>query len=130
MIVKDWDCAAAIDWETITLAGPQLDLAHWLLMEDYYTECLGLAPLPGFGTREETIAFWEERMGRRADALDWHEVLATYRIVINMVRYVKLWAPAGRTNITDSEGETPISRRLRKVLKRVAGIEVAEPTFA
>jgi aminoglycoside phosphotransferase (APT) family kinase protein len=120
MIFRNWECVAVLDWETITLAGPQLDLAHWLLMDDYYTECLGLQPLPGFGTRQETIAVWEELTGLRADQLDWHEVLAVFRININVVRFVKLWAAAGRTNILDSEGESPLSRHLRRVLARVA----------
>jgi aminoglycoside phosphotransferase (APT) family kinase protein len=120
MLFRDWECVAVIDWETITLAGPQLDLAHWIFMEDYYTECLGLKRLPGFGTRYETIALWEQLTGRIADQVDWHEVLAVFRININMARYVKLWSAAGRANLVDNEGETLIGRHLRRVFARVS----------
>lgn len=121
MLYRDWECVAVLDWETITLAGPQLDLAHWIFMEDYYTECLDLKPLSGFGTRHETIALWEQLTGRIADQVDWHELLAVFRININMARYIKLWSAAGRANLVDHQGETLISRHLRRVFARVSG---------
>jgi aminoglycoside phosphotransferase (APT) family kinase protein len=120
MIFRNWECAAVLDWETITLAGCQLDLAHWLVMDDYSAEGLGFERLPGLGTREETVVLWEELTGRRADQLDWHEVLAAFRLSVIMMRYGKLWAAAGRTGVIDAEGETLLSRHLRKVLARVA----------
>jgi aminoglycoside phosphotransferase (APT) family kinase protein len=129
MLFRDWECVAVLDWETITLAGPQLDLAHWIFMEDYYTECLGLERLPGFGARNETVALWEQLSGRVADQLDWHEVLAVFRININMARYVKLWSAAGRANVVDAEGETLISRHLRRVFTRVSGIGGQQPRY-
>ena len=48
----------------IKLAGPQLDLAHWLVMDDYSAETLGLERLPGLGDRDETVALWETLTGR------------------------------------------------------------------
>jgi aminoglycoside phosphotransferase (APT) family kinase protein len=122
MLFRDFECVAVLDWEAITLAGPQLDLAHWIFMEDYYTECLGLPRLPGFGTRHETIALWEQLTGRTADQMDWHELLAVFRININMARYIKLWSAAGRANLVDDQGETLISRHLRRVYARVSKI--------
>jgi aminoglycoside phosphotransferase (APT) family kinase protein len=124
MIFKDWKCAAVLDWEAITLAGPQLDLAHWIFMEDYYTECMGLEPLPGFGNRQETIALWKQLTCRQADQLDWHELLAVFRINITTTRFVKLWSAAGRDIIADADGETLVSRHLRRVFARVAGIHI------
>jgi aminoglycoside phosphotransferase (APT) family kinase protein len=121
MIFRDWKCVAVLDWETITLGGPQLDLAHWLVMDDYSAEGLGLERLAGLGTRDETVALWESLTGRRADQLGWHEVLAAFRLSVIMIRYGKLWAAAGRPGIIDSDGETLLSAQLRKTLARVAG---------
>lgn len=120
MIFRNWECAAVLDWETITFAGPQLDLAHWLVMDDYSAEGLGLKRLPGLGTREQTVALWEDLTGRRADQLGWHEVLAAFRLSVIMMRYGKLWAAAGRSGIIDAEGETLLSHLLRRTLARVA----------
>ncbi len=120
MIFRDWKCVAVLDWETITLAGPRLDLAHWLMMDDYSAEGLGFERLAGLGTREDTVRLWEDLTGRRADQLDWHEVLAAFRLSVVMIRYGKLWAAAGRPGIIDAAGETLLSQQLRKILARVA----------
>jgi aminoglycoside phosphotransferase (APT) family kinase protein len=122
MIFRDWRCVAVIDWDTITLAGPQLDLAHWLLMDEYFTIGLGCPPLPGIGTREETIAQWEAFMGRPADQLAWHEVLAAFRLEINGVRGMSLLPEETQAALRFEDGETVLSRQLRRVLARVAGL--------
>jgi aminoglycoside phosphotransferase (APT) family kinase protein len=120
MIFRGGACAGVLDWETITLAGPQLDLAHWLLMDDYSSACLGLERLPGLGTRAETIALWEELTGRKADQLGWHEVLATFRLSVVMERYARLWVEAGRHDLKDAQGDTLMMRHLRQVFARIA----------
>lgn len=121
MIFSGNQCVGVLDWETITLAGPQLDLAHWLLMDDYSSTCLGLERLPGLGTRAETIALWEELTGREADQVDWHEVLATFRLSVVMERYARLWSEAGRHDLKDANGDTLMMRHLRQVFARVGG---------
>lgn len=120
MVFYNWDCVGVLDWETITLAGPQLDLAHWLLMDDYSAQCLGLPRLPGLGSRAETIALWEELTGREADQLDWHELLACFRLAVVMERYARQWALAGRNDLRDARGDTLMARHLRSVFARVA----------
>jgi aminoglycoside phosphotransferase (APT) family kinase protein len=120
MIFRNWECVAVLDWETITLAGPQLDLAHWLVMEEYSSDGLGFQHLPGLGSRGETVALWENLTGYRADQLAWHEVLAGFRLSVIMIRYGRLWAAAGRSGIIDANGETLLSAQLRRTLARVA----------
>jgi aminoglycoside phosphotransferase (APT) family kinase protein len=122
MIFRDFECVAVIDWDTITLAGPQLDLAHWLLMDEYFTTGLGLPALPGLGTRDETIASWEEFTGLSADQLGWHEVLAAFRLAINNERGLRLLPDEIRQGLYFEDGETVLSRQLSRVLTRVAAV--------
>lgn len=122
MIFREWECVAVIDWDTITLAGPQLDLAHWLMMDEYFTVGLGLPPLPGFGSREATIALWEELTGFAADQLAWHEVLAAFRLEINGVRGMSMLPPETCAKLRYENGDSVLTRQLRRVLARVAGI--------
>lgn len=124
MIFRDWECVAVIDWDTITLAGPQLDLAHWLLMDEYFTIGLGLPSLPGMGSRDETIALWEELTGLTADQLAWHEVLAAFRLEINGVRGMSMLPAEICAKLTFEDGDTVLTRQLRRVLLRVAGVRV------
>jgi aminoglycoside phosphotransferase (APT) family kinase protein len=121
MIFRDFECAAVLDYDTITLAGPQLDLAHWLVMDEYFTIGFGLDPLPGIGNREETIAQWEALMGMKADQLGWHEVLTALRLEVNTVRGLTLLPPEIRDPLYFDDGETVISRQLRRVYERVSG---------
>lgn len=120
MIFRDFECAAIIDWETITLAGPQLDLAHWLVMEDWYTFGLGGGKLPGIGDRADTVAYWEELTGLKADALEWHEVLAAFRLAVITTRGSSLKDTRERSKASHEDGYTMMARQLCRVLARVA----------
>jgi aminoglycoside phosphotransferase (APT) family kinase protein len=86
MICQNYQCAAIIDWDTITLAGPQLDLGHWLVMEEYFIDGVGFESLPGIGAREEILKKWEEFTGFVANQLGWHGGLAMFRLDINYIR--------------------------------------------
>lgn len=116
MIFRDWKCVAALDWETISLAGPQLDIAHWLLMDDFWSRYLGVEPLKGLPTRQETIQRWEELTGLKADHLDWHEILDAYRLCIIYERVCRLKGPAA--GLRDETGETLGIHQLRETFDR------------
>jgi aminoglycoside phosphotransferase (APT) family kinase protein len=122
MIFRDWSCVAVLDWDTITLAGPQLDLAHWLTMDAWLTDGQGLVHLPGIGTREETIAQWEALMGRPADHLAWHEVLACFRLEINCIRGVARMPVEERGPVSRADGSTVMTRHLNEALARAGAI--------
>lgn len=116
MIFRDWQCVAAIDWETVTLAGPQLDIAHWLLMDDFWSKYLGVKPLAGLPSREETIQQWEDLTGFKADHLDWHQVLAAYRLCIIYERVCQLKGAAA--GLKDETGDTLGIHQLRETFDR------------
>ncbi len=124
MIFKDYRCAAIIDWDTITLAGPQLDLAHWLVMEDYFINGFGLTPLDGIGRRDEIIAAWEDYTGIEADQLGWHEVLAMFRLEINCVRGFRFLPEDILKTLFFDDGTTVMSRSLARTYERVSGKRV------
>lgn len=80
MIFEDFDVRAVLDWEMASLAGGELDLAWWLLLDWWDGEGRGHRRLDGLGTRDETIALWERSVGRSARHLDWHHAFAAYRL--------------------------------------------------
>jgi aminoglycoside phosphotransferase (APT) family kinase protein len=84
---EDFRCVAVLDWEMVTLGHPAADLAWWLFLERYHFEGTGVPPLPGFPTREQTIARYEEKSGIRvAHLVDYYEILAGFRFAVVMMR--------------------------------------------
>ena len=80
---------AILDWEMSTLGDPLADLG-WMV-SFWRAPGEGGAPLgflralttlPGFCSRAELIARYEQRTGRDVSALGWYEVLALWKLAI------------------------------------------------
>jgi aminoglycoside phosphotransferase (APT) family kinase protein len=86
MLFRDWRCVTVLDWEMVSLAGPHTDLAWWLLLDEALGSDIGLARLPGLGSRADTIALWEEASGLEAGDLVWYEAFAGLRLGVILLR--------------------------------------------
>jgi aminoglycoside phosphotransferase (APT) family kinase protein len=96
IIYQGVECAAVLDWDMVSLAGPECDLAWWTLMDQSNTCGKGVARPAGMGTPRQTVALWQELVGRPAQNLDWHLVLNALRIRLVMVRLPAMLRAAGR----------------------------------
>ncbi|WP_216893488.1 phosphotransferase family protein [Nocardia alni] len=76
MFGDDFRVVGVMDWEQTSLAGGIADLAWWLLFDEALSTGQGVRRLDGLGTREETIALWQELTGNSTGDLWWHEVFA------------------------------------------------------
>jgi len=88
MIFAGARCRAVLDWEMATLGNPEQDLAWWLFLDRHHSEGIGIERLAGLPGREETVARYEELMGRPVRHLDYYEVFAAFRFAVIMCR---LW---------------------------------------
>jgi aminoglycoside phosphotransferase (APT) family kinase protein len=95
---------AIFDWEMATIGDPLADLGylmiHWLEAADRPIGTFNLQSvtnLPGFPTRQELIARYEERSGRSMRALSWYVTLALWKAVVFMEGNYKR-AVAGSTD--------------------------------
>lgn len=86
----DYRAAAVLDWEMATLGQPELDLGWWLYFDRQFSEGLGIPRPPGFPSHEETIARYEEMVGREVDDLHWYQVFAGWRFAVIMFRLTDL----------------------------------------
>jgi len=80
MFGDDLRLAGVMDWEQANLSGTRLDLGWWLYFDDFHSTARDLVRLDGLGTREETIAFWEDRVGEKAGDLTWYEVFTGFQV--------------------------------------------------
>jgi aminoglycoside phosphotransferase (APT) family kinase protein len=86
MFDHNFDVAAVLDWEQASLIGPTADLAWWLFFEEMYTSGQGVALPDGMGTREQTLALWQQLTGRTPRDLHWHEVFVGYKMANLAIR--------------------------------------------
>jgi len=81
---------AIFDWEMATIGDPLADVGYMLMHWTEPGDALGkfnlnnVTLLPGFPTREQLIARYEERSGRSVNALDWYITLALWKAVVFM----------------------------------------------
>jgi aminoglycoside phosphotransferase (APT) family kinase protein len=80
------EVVALLDWDMVSLAGPEADLAWWSIIELMYTVSAGTPALEGIGTADDTITLWEELEGRPVRNLWYHLVFAAFRMATILIR--------------------------------------------
>jgi len=95
MFGEDLTVTGVLDWEMATIGEAELDLAWFLFLNRVYTDGMGLAAPAGFPTREQSIARYEELLGRPLVNFAFHEVFAAVRATIMMMRIGTMMVDAG-----------------------------------
>jgi aminoglycoside phosphotransferase (APT) family kinase protein len=88
--------AAVLDWDMVSLAGAECDLAWWAYMDHAYTVGRDQTRPPGFGSRRDALMLWQELVGRPAENIDWHLALNALRIKLVMVRLPAMLLSTGQ----------------------------------
>jgi aminoglycoside phosphotransferase (APT) family kinase protein len=88
MFDDNFDVVAVMDWEQPSLGGALQDLAWFLtLSETMHGRSTQIgAYLEGMGSREETIALWEEITGKSAADIAWYEDFTQLKMSCTGVR--------------------------------------------
>ncbi|HWE70035.1 MAG TPA: phosphotransferase family protein [Acidimicrobiales bacterium] len=91
MIFRGFRCVAVLDWDMVSLAGPESDLGWWIIQDHG-------APrhLDGMGTPRETVELWEAVSGRPADDLHFSLVFNTFRLGAIRMRLARQLAAEDR----------------------------------
>lgn len=82
MFAADGGVNALIDWELAALGPAELDLAWWLYFDDLFSRRFGVPRLEGLPTDEETIAIWEQAVGRKAEHLEYYGAVVALRMAL------------------------------------------------
>ena len=117
LMFRDRRVVAVFDWEMAAIANAESDLGWWIFMQRFHTEGMGTPIPPGFLDRAETIAFWEERVGRPATHVDFYEVLGGFHFSLIMVMLGKNMARLAPGGFDESFGlNNPGPQVLAKIL--------------
>ena len=107
MFDEQFDVAAVMDWEQPSLGGALHDLAWFtVICETMHGASQLPPPLPGMGTRAQTIALWEAVSGKSAEGLAWYEDFVHLKMSCTAVRL-------GMLRGTCMMDEASMAKRLR-----------------
>ncbi len=117
---------AIFDWEMATIGDPLADVGYMMIHWTQPGDEVGRFNLhtvttePGFPSRQELIARYEERSGRSVQALSWYVTLALWKAVVFMEGNYKR-AVAGSTDDpylkAFGEGVVELAQRALKVTR-------------
>jgi aminoglycoside phosphotransferase (APT) family kinase protein len=114
LVDDDFRVVAVMDWEQPSLGGALHDLSWWLVISDsMHSTGSGRPHLAGMGTREETIALWEQITGVSTADIEWYEDFTRVKLGCLSVRMDYL---RGRPTPTEDYPDTPILRGLARRL--------------
>lgn len=117
LLFVDGQVSAILDWEMVTLGQPEEDLAWYLYLDRHHKEAVGAEGLPGFPSREQTLARYRELLGRDLDDLTPYDVLSGFKFAAVMARIGQLFIHYDLVGPDDAFSyDNTATRLLEKVL--------------
>lgn len=90
VIYRDFQPVGLLDWDLASLAGPQADVAWWIIMTPPESHALD-----GIGSHDEFVSLWAEYTGAMASQLHWFLVFAAYRLAAIIAKLMPMFAAQG-----------------------------------
>lgn len=86
VIFQDGVPRAVLDWENAVLGAPEEDLAWFMFLDRHHSEGVHVPRLEGFPGYPETIARYEQLLGRPLRDMPYYEVLSGFKFSVIMAR--------------------------------------------
>ncbi|MFB0874988.1 MULTISPECIES: phosphotransferase family protein [unclassified Sphingobium] len=93
MIFRGVDCVGLLDWDMVSLAGGECDLAWWLVND--LSSGIRCGRLEGLHDAHATLRVWEEEIGHPARNLEFWLIFNLFRLAAVLVRLKGFLATLG-----------------------------------
>jgi aminoglycoside phosphotransferase (APT) family kinase protein len=90
VIYRDFTPVGLLDWDLVSLIGPQADVAWWIILDPPESR-----QLDGIGSYDELVDLWEETSGQRATDLHWYLVFGAYRLAAVFAKLFSMMVEQG-----------------------------------
>jgi aminoglycoside phosphotransferase (APT) family kinase protein len=120
---NDLRVVALLDWEMACLGPGEIDLAWFLMFDDFYAGYSGVQRLAGIPNRKQVIAAYEEAAGRAVNNLEYYDMLALVRFAIIVIRASARYTASNPDLTFNAHTHNPLTAELAKRL----GLPVPEP---
>jgi aminoglycoside phosphotransferase (APT) family kinase protein len=108
--------AAVLDWEGAVLGAPEEDLAWFMFLDRHHCEGVGAPRLDGFPSYPETIARYEDLLGRPMRHMAYYEILSGFKFSVIMARIGQAMIDFGWI---DETSDFPYNNNCTRLLARV-----------
>ena len=95
---------ALLDWELATVGPRGVDLAHWLVFDEFATTAADVPRLEGYPDREDIIARYEEQAGLKVADVEYFEIMQCFFLAATLIRQADISVAAGRLDATTTMG--------------------------
>ena len=124
MIYQDFEAVALLDWELAAIGNPECDLTYFLvhqfLVENHPVSAYRSNRLSGFLSDDETVALWEESVGRKATHFAYYWTFNAFKLVAMMQRWAEL-AQESRFLTREAADQAKLGGALKDQLVRYVG---------
>ncbi len=86
MFRRDLGVASLFDFEVASLGPPEVDLAHWLYLDDIFSIQFGVERLPGIPKGEAAVRGFERIYGWPMPDFDYYMAVAALKILVISIR--------------------------------------------
>ena len=122
IFADDLSVAALLDWEGAALGPPEIDVAWWVMFDEFLCEAQGISRLAGVYDRRATFARYEELSGVELRNTDYFEVLAGLQLSLINSRLADLLISTGKApESMAAEFVTRVAGITRRSLERATG---------
>jgi aminoglycoside phosphotransferase (APT) family kinase protein len=117
---------AVLDWEMVTHGNGEEDLAWAIFLDRHHTEGIGAPKLPGFPSYDDTIARYEELVGRPVRWQKFYTVFAGFRFAVIEPHRAAVVHYGSCPRIPRSRPTTRLRRCSRRSSGSPAGVDMGE----
>ena len=86
MFGRDLEVASLLDFEVATLGPPEIDLAHWMYLDDIFSINFGIPRIAGIPDEAAAIAGFERIYGWAMPYFSYYQAVAALKILVLSIR--------------------------------------------
>lgn len=86
MFRPDMSVASLLDFEVAALGPPEVDLAHWIYLDDIFSLNFGIPRISGIPDEQDAIAGFERIYGWEMPYFSYYQAVAALKILILSIR--------------------------------------------
>jgi aminoglycoside phosphotransferase (APT) family kinase protein len=86
MFRTDLEVASLLDFEVASLGPPEIDLAHWMYLDDIFSLNFGIPRIDGIPDEAEAIAGFERTYGWKMPYFSYYQAVAALKILVLSIR--------------------------------------------